>query len=131
MVHGTPGYRGTRAGVALGSGARNHSDPGEAEQLPRIRVPYWCAKGHETRLIFLKLPDDQIPKTWDCPKCGLTAAREPGTASPTRPDDELYKSHLDYVKERRSSQDAETVLAGALERLRAGRVLPDQLLGDA
>jgi hypothetical protein len=36
-----------------------------------------------------------------------------------------YKSHLDYVKERRSSQDAEDVLAGALERLRAGRALPD------
>jgi len=37
---------------------------------------------------------------------------------------------LDYVKERRSSQDAEIVLAGALERLRARGVLPDQLLGD-
>jgi len=38
---------------------------------------------------------------------------------------------LDYVKERRSSQDAEVVLAGALERLRARGVLPDELLGDA
>ena len=38
---------------------------------------------------------------------------------------EGFKSHLEYVKERRSSQDAEDVLAGALERLRARRALPD------
>ena len=29
-----------------------------------------------------------------------------------------------------SSQDAEDVLAGALERLRSGRALPDELLRD-
>ncbi|MET4620225.1 RNA polymerase-binding protein RbpA [Micrococcaceae bacterium Sec5.1] len=130
MVHGTPGYRGTRVGVALGSAPRHQSDHGDGEQLPRIRVPYWCAKGHETRLVFLKLPDEQIPKNWDCPKCGLLASRDPGQVAETRPEDDLFKSHLDYVKERRSSQDAEIVLAGALERLRARGVLPDQLLGD-
>ncbi|WP_347107438.1 RNA polymerase-binding protein RbpA [Paenarthrobacter sp. S56] len=131
MVHGTPGYRGTRVGVALGSAPRNQSDHSDAEQLPRIRVPYWCSKGHETRLVFLKLPDEQIPMNWDCPKCGLPASRDPLHPAATRPDDEIFKSHLDYVKERRSSQDAELVLAGALERLRARGVLPDQLLGDA
>jgi hypothetical protein len=125
MVHGTPGYRGTRVGVALGSAPRHQSDHGDGEQLPRIRVPYWCAKGHETRLVFLKLPEDQIPANWDCPKCGLLAAREPGTAPCERQDDEVFKSHLDYVKERRSSQDAERVLAGALKRLRSRGILAD------
>lgn len=67
---------------------------------------------------------------WDCPKCGLVAAREPGAATLERQDDEVFKSHLDYVKERRSSQDAEIVLAGALKRLRARGVLSDELLGD-
>ncbi len=47
------------------------------------------------------------------------------------PLDEGFKSHLEYVKERRSDQDAEAVLAGALEKLRAGGVLPDELLRDA
>ncbi len=112
---------GTRVGVTQGSAPRHQSDHGAGEQLPRIRVPpYWCAKGHETRLVFLKLPDEQIPRMWDCPKCGSPATRDPGHAAPpTRPEDEIFKSHLDYVKERRSSQDAEVVLAGALERLRA------------
>ncbi|MDO6143534.1 RNA polymerase-binding protein RbpA [Paenarthrobacter aurescens] len=131
MVHGTPGYRGTRVGVTQGSAPRNQSDHGPGQPLPRIQVPYWCAKGHETRLVFLKLPDEQIPRIWDCPKCGAPASRDPGNPAPERPEDEIFKSHLDYVKERRSSQDAEVVLAGALDRLRARGVLPDQLLGDS
>lgn len=131
MVHGTPGYRGTRVGVPQGSAPQHQSDHGAGEQLPRIRVPFWCAKGHVTRLVFLKLPDEQIPRTWDCPKCGSPATRDPTHPAPPRPEDEIFKSHLDYVKERRSSQEAEGVLAGALDRLRARRVLPDQLLGDS
>ncbi|UVJ37676.1 RNA polymerase-binding protein RbpA [Arthrobacter sp. CJ23] len=130
MVHGTSGFRGTRAGVTAGSAPRNQSDHNVGDSLPRIRVSYWCAKGHETRLVFVKLPEDQIPKSWDCPKCGCTAGRHPGEAPEHRDAEDGFKSHLDYVKERRSSQDAEIVLAGALERLRARGVLPDQLLRD-
>lgn len=125
MVHGSQGFRGTRAGVTAGTGPKNESDSTVGENLPRIRVPYWCANGHETRLVFLKLPEDQIPANWDCPKCGLVAAREPGVAPCERQDDEVFKSHLDYVKERRSSQDAERVLAGALKRLRSRGILAD------
>ncbi|YCH08690.1 RNA polymerase-binding protein RbpA [Arthrobacter sp. alpha11c] len=94
--------------------------------VSRIGAPRDTRRG----LFSLKLPDEQIPKNWDCPKCGLLASRDPGQVAETRPEDDLFKSHLDYVKERRSSQDAEIVLAGALERLRARGVLPDQLLGD-
>ena len=83
-------------------------------RLPRIRVSYWCAKGHETRPVFLKLPEDQIPEVWDCRRCGRTASRDPAMATPCEVQEEGFKSHLEYVKERRSSQDAEDVLAGAL-----------------
>lgn len=130
MVHGSSGFRGTRAGVTAGSAPRNQPDSIVGESLPRIRVPYWCAKGHETWLVFVKLPEDQIPVRWDCPKCGLVAVREQGEATMERADEEIFKSHLDYVKERRSSQEAEIVLAGALKRLRARGILPDELLGD-
>ncbi|MEZ2389965.1 RNA polymerase-binding protein RbpA [bacterium RCC_150] len=125
MVHGTSGFRGTRAGVTAGEGPRNQSDSMIDDSLPRIRVPYWCAKGHETRLVFVKLPEAQIPLAWDCPKCGLLAVREPSEATFERHEEEAFKSHLEYVKERRSSQEAEIVLAGALKRLRARGILPD------
>jgi hypothetical protein len=109
MVHGTSGYRGTRVGVAQGSGTPRHqSDHGPGQQLPRIRVPYWCAKGHETRLVFLQAtgrPDTQ--DVWDCPKCGTPATRDPGNARRRHGLTMDLQEHLDYVKERRSSQDAE------------------------
>lgn len=131
MVHGTSGFRGTRVGVTAGSAPKNQPDNVVGERLPRITVSYWCAKGHETRLVFVKLPEDQIPRDWDCPKCGGPSCRTPGEAPTVRADEEAFKSHLDYVKERRSSQDAEVVLAGALDRLRARGILADELFGDA
>jgi len=40
---------------------------------------------------------------------------------PARPVTEPYKSHLAYVKERRSDDDGAAILAEALSRLRQGR----------
>lgn len=128
MIHPSSGFRGTRAGVTEGTGFSFESED-HGKPLPRLRVSYWCAKGHETTPVFLKLPEDQIPLVWDCRKCGGPASRD-GEAAAADALDDGYKSHLEYVKERRSDQDAEDVLAGALEKLRARGVLPDELLGD-
>ena len=130
MVHPASGFRGTRAGVTAGSGSSLQSTDSSAQPLPRIRVSYWCAKGHETQPVFLKLPEDQIPLNWDCRRCGGSASRDGQAAALADPFDDGYKSHLEYVKERRSGQDAEDVLAGALEKLRARGVLSDELLRD-
>lgn len=130
MVHSASGFRGTRVGVTEGAGPKNESDDFPGDRLPRIRVSYWCAKGHETRPVFLKLPEDQIPLLWDCRRCGAPASRDGQEAALLESAEEGYKSHLEYVKERRSDQDAEDVLAGALEKLRARGVLPDELLRD-
>lgn len=125
MVHAASGFRGTRVGVAEGSAPRIQPNDVVGERLPRIRVSYWCAKGHETRPVFIKLPEDQIPVIWDCRRCGGPASRDESRAELPPHSEEGYKSHLEYVKERRSSQDAEDVLAGALERLRARGTLSD------
>ncbi len=130
MVHSASAFRGTRVGVTEGAGPKNQSEAASGERVPRIRVSYWCAKGHETQLVFLRLPDEQIPVSWDCRRCGHLASRDGQQAAQDEQLEEGYKSHLEYVKERRSDQDAEDVLAGALEKLRAGGVLPDQLLRD-
>jgi hypothetical protein len=129
MIHPASGFRGTRAGVTEGTGSSLESeDHGKA--LPRIQISYWCAKGHETRPVFIKLPEDQIPPVWDCRRCGAPASRDGQAAAAADAMDDGYKTHLEYVKERRSGQDAEDVLAGALEKLRARGVLPDELLRD-
>ncbi len=130
MVHPASGFRGTRAGVTAGSGSSLQSGEDHGAPLPRIKVSYWCAKGHETQPVFLKLPEDQIPVVWDCRRCGAPATRDGHAEAAADALDDGYKSHLEYVKERRSGQDAEDVLAGALEKLRARGVLSDELLRD-
>jgi len=91
---------------------------GEAERgepAPRRRISYWCANAHESRPSFADEAD--IPDTWDCPRCGMPAGqdREP---PPSAPKNEPYKTHLAYVKERRSDADGEAILAEALAKLR-------------
>lgn len=125
MLHSASGFRGIRVGATEGAPPRHEPLDNAGARQPRIRVSYWCAKGHETSLVFAQLPEDQIPGAWDCRRCGCPATRTEAQSAVEEPPVEGYKSHLEYVKERRSSQDAEDVLAGALERLRAGRALPD------
>ncbi len=91
---------------------------GEAERgdaAPRVRVSFWCAKGHESRPSFAT--DAQVPDAWDCPRCGWPAGRDK-EHPPSPPKVEPYKTHLAYVKERRSDTDGEAILNEALARLR-------------
>ena len=94
---------------------------GEAERgdtAPRQRIAYFCAKGHETAPMFAV--EAQIPDTWDCPRCGLPANRDSDNPPPP-PKIEPYKTHLAYVKERRSDKEAADILTEALQALRARR----------
>jgi hypothetical protein len=91
---------------------------GEAERgepAPRRRISYWCANAHESRPSFADEAD--IPDTWDCPRCGMPAGQDKETP-PSAPRNEPYKTHLAYVKERRSDADGEAILAEALAKLR-------------
>ncbi len=96
---------------------------GEAERgeaAPRRRIPFWCANGHETRPSFAEDANVQIPETWDCPRCGLPAGQDKD--NPPAPSKiEPYKTHLAYVKERRTDEDGEAILEEALAKLRQKR----------
>jgi hypothetical protein len=90
---------------------------GEAERgdaAPRQFVSFYCADGHETRPSFAH--DAMIPEIWDCPSCGYPAGRD--AENPPRPPKvEPYKTHLAYVKERRSTEESKAILDEALQRL--------------
>jgi hypothetical protein len=88
------------------------------ETVPRRPVGYWCANGHHTEPSFAA--DVAVPALWDCPHCGLPAGPDQDNP-PDRPHSEPYKTHLAYVKERRSDADGAAILAEAMERLRARR----------
>lgn len=80
-------------------------------------MSYWCVDGHETRPTFAKLSDAEIPEIWECGRCGRPAGRSPGVDL-NFDGDEPFKSHLQYVKERRTEAEAIKVLEDALQKVR-------------
>src|SRR5437879_5747932 len=111
-MSGGNAIRGTR----VGAGPSGEAERGES--APRQKISYWCANGHNARPFFAM--DAEIPESWDCPRCGLPAGRDEENP-PAAPRNEPYKTHLAYVKERRSDADGQAILSDALSRLRAER----------
>lgn len=103
-------------GSRVGAGPMGEAERGEA--APRQRIAFWCSNGHETHPSFSD--EAAIPETWDCPRCGFPAGQD--RARPPAPvRNEPYKTHLAYVKERRSDADGAALLEEALEALRVRR----------
>lgn len=89
-----------------------------SEPAPRREVTYFCAAGHASQVRFAA--EVSAPETWDCPRCGQPAGLDHQNP-PGRMRAEPYKSHLAYVKERRSEEDGAKILAEALAKVRQRR----------
>ena len=108
MGGGGTGIRGGRVGAGRFGGAER------GEAAPRQAVAYFCSQQH--RVVVAFSVEAQVPDTWDCPKCGLPASMDSDNPPPA-PKIEPYKTHLAYVKERRSDKDGAAILQEALDRL--------------
>ncbi len=87
----------------------------------RIAVSYWDALGNETvRYFAADVDPEEIPEQIDSPQSGLPAGRDRENP-PELPKNEPYKTHLAYVKERRTPEEAEELLEQALQKLRERR----------
>lgn len=105
-------------GSRVGAGPMGEAERGDS--APRLTVSYWCARGHETTPSFAVDEGAVVPELWDCPRCGLPAGQD--REKPPEPvRSEPYKTHLAYVKERRTDADGESLLGEALDALRARR----------
>lgn len=103
-------------GSRVGAGPMGEAERGES--APRIQVAYYCANGHVTSPSFAS--DAQIPDEWECMKCGLPANLDEKNPPPP-PKNQPYKTHLAYVKERRSDKEAKAILEEALSQLKERR----------
>ncbi len=87
----------------------------------RVAISYWDALGNETvRYFAANLPEEEIPDIIDRRDSGLPAGRDKDNP-PQVAKIEPYKTHLAYVKERRTEDEAEQLLDEALEQLRERR----------
>lgn len=115
MVSGGSAIRGSR----VGSGPMGEQDRGVHAE--RISISYWDAMGNETvRHFAANLPVEEIPETIDSPSTGLPAGRDKDNP-PQVAKNEPYKTHLAYVKERRTDDEATQILDEALLKLRQRR----------
>lgn len=115
MASGGSAIRGSR----VGAGPMGEQDRGY--HADRVAVSYWDELGNETvRYFAANLADEEIPDIIDSPSTGLPAGRDrnnPPQVSKMEP----YKTHLAYVKERRTEEEAAQLLDEALQQLRERR----------
>lgn len=115
MASGGSAIRGSR----VGAGPMGEQDRGF--HADRIAISYWDELGNETvRHFAANLPDEEIPETIDSPSTGLPAGRDKNNP-PSVAKLEPYKTHLAYVKERRTEEEAASLLEEALVQLRQRR----------
>ena len=106
-------------GARVGSGPMGEKDHGARAE--RTKVSYWDALGNETVRYFASdVPDEEIPEQIDSPQSGLPAGRDKDNP-PALAKNEPYKTHLAYVKERRTEEEAAELLEQALQKLRRRR----------
>ncbi|MGL4339798.1 MAG: RNA polymerase-binding protein RbpA [Rhodoglobus sp.] len=115
MASGGNAIRGSR----VGAGPMGEQDRGF--HADRIQVSYWDEMGNETiRNFAANLPEEEIPEIIDSPSSGLPAGRDKDNP-PLVAKLEPYKTHLAYVKERRTEEEAAQLLEEALMQLRVRR----------
>ncbi|MCA0378615.1 MAG: RNA polymerase-binding protein RbpA [Actinobacteria bacterium] len=106
-------------GARVGSGPMGEMDHGVRAE--RIAVSYFDILGNETvRYFAADVDPEEIPDQIDSPHSGLPAGRDQQNP-PELLKNEPYKTHLAYVKERRTPEEAEELLEQALQKLRARR----------
>ena len=115
MATGGNAIRGTR----VGAGPMGEQDHGHHAE--RIAVSYWDEAGNETvRYFSANVAPEEIPDIIDSPTTGMPAGRDRENP-PVLAKQEPYKTHLAYVKERRTEEEAETLLGDALQQVRERR----------
>jgi hypothetical protein len=88
----------------------------------RVQRSYYCINGHVQEPMFAAhIDSSEIPDMIDCPNCGMPAGQDKKNP-PEIVKHEPYKTHLAYVKERRTSDEAKNLLDEALTSIRERRV---------
>ena len=115
MASGGSAIRGSRVGAGpMGEQYRGFKSE-------RVQRSYYCINGHVQEPMFAAhIEPAEIPEMIDCPNCGMPAGQDKKNP-PEIAKHEPYKTHLAYVKERRTSDEAKALLDEALASIRERR----------
>lgn len=97
-------------------GASSYETDEGIEPAPRQLVRYDCPQGHSFTMPFSV--EAEIPYTWECRQCGVTARRFEAEQPPSKPV-KPARTHWDMLLERRTVPELEELLEERLELLRA------------
>lgn len=113
-------------GSRVGAGPMGEQDNGF--QADRITRTFYCFNNHSFSPSFAATVDAaELPNELDCPHCGLPSGLDKDNP-PQIAKHEPYKTHLAYVKERRTPAEAKTLLDEAVSAVRERR---ERLLAEA
>ena len=113
-------------GSRVGAGPMGEQDNGF--QAERIQRTYYCYNKHSFSPSFAATVEkEELPNELDCPHCGLPAGLDKDNP-PVIAKHEPYKTHLAYVKERRTEAEAKALLEEAVASVRERR---ERLLAEA
>lgn len=97
-----------------GLGAKSHADGSGVELAPRREVGFDCPKGHHFAVVFAE--EAELPTEWECPRCGAVSRRSDGV-EPVVKETKPPRTHWDMLRERRSIEELEDLLAERLDEI--------------
>ena len=104
-----------RALRGVGLGAKSFEDEQGIEFAERVMVGFDCPKGHHFEIAFAVEAD--LPTEWECKKCGSMAVRSDGSVGEEK-EVKPPRTHWDMLRERRSIEELEDILAERLGEIR-------------
>ncbi|WP_232547946.1 RNA polymerase-binding protein RbpA [Propioniciclava soli] len=98
-----------------GLGGKSLADSAGVELAARQDVAFICPNDHEFSLTFAA--EAELPTLWECPRCGTEARRADGV-EPEVKEGKAPRTHWDMLRERRSIEELEGILAERLQEIR-------------
>lgn len=107
---------------ASGLGSKSFEGDEGVALSPRQSIEFDCPAQHHFTIVFSDEAD--LPASWDCPRCGEPSLRSDGhrgEEKATKP----VRTHMDMLRERRTSAELEELLAERLQLIKSGVIGPN------
>lgn len=98
-----------------GLGSKSLADPSGVELAARQEIAFDCPQAHNFAITFAA--EAELPTEWECPRCGKVARRSDGV-EPEPKEVKAPRTHWDMLRERRSIEELEDILAERLGEIR-------------